>query len=93
MIILGNSSFATGMRLAGIKESFVVENKETAIKLTEELPKDELIVANTSVVELYPKIKEHSNLVTIPDEPEEFGSIKDLTDIVKSAVGFEPKLE
>lgn len=93
MIILGNSSFATGMRLAGIKESFVVENRETAGELLKNITKDELIVVNTSILELYPELKEFNNVVTIPDEPEEFGSIKDLTDIVKSAVGFEPKLE
>lgn len=93
MIILGNSSFATGMKLAGIKDSFVIETKEQAKELFETLPKDELVVANTSVIELLPKLRELENLVTIPDEPEQFGSVSDLRNIVKSAIGFDLKLE
>ena len=81
------------MRLAGMKDSFVVETKEKAKELFESIPKEELVVANTSVVELLPELEEHENLVTIPDEPEAFGSISDLKNIVKSAIGFELKLD
>jgi vacuolar-type H+-ATPase subunit F/Vma7 len=90
---MGNSSFATGMRLAGMRDSFVVETKERAKELLDKIPEEELVVANTSVVQLLPALEERENLVTIPDEPEAFGSVSDLKNIVKSAIGFELKLE
>lgn len=93
MIILGNSSFATGMRLAGIKDSFVVEDAQRARELLEKIPKNELVVANASVAALAPELLELENVVTIPDEPEQFSSVSDLKSIVKSAIGFELKLE
>ena len=89
MIILGNSDFAIGMRLAGIKESFVVEDREKGKHLVKRIPPNEIVVANTSVVKLLPELHEFKNLVTIPDKPEEFSSVEDLKYIVKSAIGFE----
>ncbi|MCD4740700.1 hypothetical protein K8R43_05960 [archaeon] len=93
MIILGNPSFATGMKLAGVKQSYVVQDKETAAKIFPEIPKQELVVANTSVVDLFSPLEELENLVTIPDDPEAFNSVDDLKNIVKTAIGFDIKLE
>lgn len=81
------------MRLAGLKNSFVVESRKTGQDVLQSIPKNELVVANASVIELVPELNELENLVVIPDEPRAFGSVSDLKNIVKSAIGFELKLE
>jgi len=81
------------MRLAGLKNCFVVSNREEAEEIVKNIQKKELIVANTGVVEMLPELLEMDNLVTLPDDPKQFGSVDDLKSIVKSAIGFEPKLE
>lgn len=93
MIVLGNASFATGMKLAGIKDSFVVEDRDRAGEVLKKIPPDEtLIVVNASVLKLAPELHERmKSLVIIPDNPEELVSVADLKDIVKSAIGFEIK--
>ncbi|MFC2174542.1 hypothetical protein ACFLQ2_01605 [archaeon] len=89
MIILGNPRFATAMLLAGISNSHRVTSRAEWLARVRELPKEETIIANTSVVGMLPELKEFKNLITLPDSASEFGSIDDLKEIVKSAVGIE----
>jgi len=93
MIVLGNPSLVLGLRLAGIKDAFVVRTREEARSIVKQLPKKEIVVANASVLKLAPELEEFENLVTFPDEPSEFGSVKDLKNIIKAAIGFEIKME
>ena len=89
MIVLGNREFALGMRLAGIRQSHVVEDGTKAEELFSSIPKKEVVVANASVVGIMPELSELENLIVIPDEAEQFGSVEDLKKVVKSAIGFE----
>ena len=89
MIILGNPRFATAMLLAGISNSHRVTSRSEWVARVRELPRGETIIANTSVVEMIPELKEFKNLITLPDSASEFGSIADLKEVVKSAVGIE----
>lgn len=89
MIVLGNPEFAIAMKLIGIKDSFVVKSREDALEIIKKIDKEEFILANVSVLKLIPEIEEFKNLVSIPDNAEEFKSTKDLKDIITSAVGIE----
>ncbi|MCK4327164.1 MAG: hypothetical protein KAW41_01670 [Candidatus Diapherotrites archaeon] len=89
MIILGNPQFATAMLLAGISNSHRVTSRAEWLARVRELPKEETIIANTSVVGILPELKEFKNLITLPDSASEFGSVDDLKEIVKAAVGIE----
>lgn len=89
MIVLGNPEFAIGMKLLGIKDSFVIRSREEALDLIKKIDKEEIILANTSVLNLVPDLKEFKNVVSIPDNAEEFKTTKDLKDIIESAVGIE----
>ncbi|MFH1390996.1 MAG: hypothetical protein ABIH20_01660 [Candidatus Diapherotrites archaeon] len=89
MIVLGNPEFALGMKLAGVKDSFAIKKREQGLEIVKGLNKDEFIIANNSIAELIPELKEMANVVTVPDSAEGFGSIDDLKDIIKSVVGIE----
>ena len=89
MIVLGNPEFAIGMKLLGIKDCFVVRSREEALNIIKKIDKEELILANTSVLNIVPEIREFKNVVSMPDNAEEFKTTKDLNDIIKSAVGIE----
>ncbi len=89
MIILGNPHFATAMQLAGISNSRRIRSREEGLKALHGVPKDELILANTSIAKMLPELGEYKNVVTVPDSSSGFGSIDDLKQIVKNAVGME----
>lgn len=89
MIVLGNQEFAIAMKLIGIKDSFVVKSREEALELIKGIDKEELILANVSVLKLIPEIEEFKNAVGVPDNAEDFKTTKDLNEIIKSAVGIE----
>lgn len=89
MIVIGNPEFALGMKLAGVKDSYAVKRREQGLEIIKNLDKDEFIIANNSIAELIPELKEMANVVTVPDSAEDFGSIDDLKDIIKSVVGIE----
>ncbi len=89
MIILGNPEFAVGMRLAGVKNSYVIRNREEALEILKRIDKNDFIIANLSVIELVPELMEFRNVVSVPDNVREFFKTDDLTDIIKSAVGIE----
>ena len=89
MIVLGNPEFATGMKLAGIKNSHIIRKREEAIELLRKTGKKEFILANFSIIKLVPELEEFRNVVSIPDEAKEFSSTDDLKNIIKSAVGIE----
>ncbi len=89
MIILANPDFATGMKLAGIKDSYIIRKREDALKILEKTPKDEFIIANVSVIRLVPELEEFRNVVSLPDNVQEFETTDDLKEIIKSAVGIE----
>ena len=89
MIVLGNPQFATGLRLAGIKESYTIRKREEALEVLKKTNKKEFILANVSVIKLIPELEEFKNVVSIPDDAKEFLTTDDLKDIIKSAVGIE----
>ena len=89
MIILGNSAFATGMKLAGIKESYAISSKEQVLNILKHIDKKEFILANVSIMHMVPELKEYPNMVTIPDDVKAFRTTEDLKSIIKSAVGIE----
>ena len=89
MIVLGNPTFATGMKLAGIKDSYIIRKREEALELLRKTDKKEFILANISVIERVPELGEFKNVVSIPDDAKEFSTTDDLKEIIKSAVGIE----
>ncbi len=89
MIVLGNAEFAIGMKLAGIKESYIVRKREDALELLRKIDKKEFILANASVIKLVPELEEFRNTVSIPDDAKKFLSTDDLKNIIMSAVGIE----
>jgi|SaaInlStandDraft_4_1057021.scaffolds.fasta_scaffold336731_1 vacuolar-type H+-ATPase subunit F/Vma7 len=89
MIVLGNAEFATGMKLAGIKNSHIIREREDALSLLRGVDPKEFILANVGVIKLVPEIEEFKNVVSIPDDAREFSTTDDLKSIIKSAVGIE----
>ncbi len=89
MIVLGNEEFATAMKLAGMKDSHVVRKREGATEILKNVEKDELIIANISIIGMVPELEEFKNVVSIPDNAQEFANTDDLMNIIKSAVGIE----
>ncbi|MBW2981218.1 hypothetical protein KY360_07415 [Candidatus Woesearchaeota archaeon] len=92
MIVLGNAEFVTGMKLAGIKDSYTIRKKEEALEVLRKTDKKEFILANVSIIKLVPELEEFRNVVSVPDDAKEFSSTDDLKDIIKSAVGIELNL-
>jgi vacuolar-type H+-ATPase subunit F/Vma7 len=89
MIVLGNPEFAVGMKLAGIKDSYVIRKKEEALTLLRKIDSKEFILANFSIIKLVPELEEFKNVVSVPDDAKEFLKTDDLKGIIKSAVGIE----
>lgn len=89
MIVLGNAQFAIGMKLAGIKDSYIIRKREDALDVLKGVDKKEFILANFSVIQMVPELEEFKNTISIPDDAKEFLSTDDLKGIIKSAVGIE----
>jgi vacuolar-type H+-ATPase subunit F/Vma7 len=89
MIVLGNPEFATGLKLAGIKDSYTIRKREEALALLRKTHKKEFILANVSIIKLVPELEEFKNVVSVPDDAKEFLKTDDLSGIIKSAVGIE----
>jgi vacuolar-type H+-ATPase subunit F/Vma7 len=93
LIVIGKPEFSVGMKLAGVKKSFVVSSRQEVRKIMASIPEKEIVVVNDSVLEMEPRLEELENLVTIPDDPSRMGSLQDLKKTVKSAIGFEIKVD
>lgn len=89
MIVLGNKELVLGMKFCGIKKSFAPKTREEVMELTKDLSPNELIIANASIIEMAPFLKEFSNLASLPDNVDNFDNVDDLKYIVKSAIGVE----
>jgi vacuolar-type H+-ATPase subunit F/Vma7 len=89
MMVLGNPEFATGMKLAGIKDSHIIRKREEALELLRKTNDKEFILANFSVIQIVPELERFRNVISIPDEAKEFSTTEDLKDIIKAAVGIE----
>ena len=89
MIILGNPEFATGMKLAGIKDSYPIRRREDALDILQKTDKKEFIIANVSIIKMLPELEDFSNVVSLPDDAAEFDSTADLKGIIMSAVGVD----
>ncbi|MBW2975159.1 hypothetical protein KY366_05570 [Candidatus Woesearchaeota archaeon] len=89
MIVLGNPEFATGMKLAGIKDSYAIRKREDALGLLAKIDRKEFILANFSVIRLIPELDDFRNVISIPDKAEKFLTTDDLKGIIKSAIGIE----
>ena len=55
MIVLGNPEFAIGMKLAGVKESYVIRKREDALELLRKTDKKEFIFGACAGAALYKK--------------------------------------
>jgi vacuolar-type H+-ATPase subunit F/Vma7 len=93
MIFLGNHDFAVGMKLAGIKESYEIKNRDDIKKAVSGIQESEIIIANYSIAKLFPELKNYANLIVIPDSAKEFAGTDDLGELVKSVVGIELEVE
>ncbi len=89
MIILGNERFAISMLLMGIKDSYIIRTKDDGIKILKKIDKEDIVIANASIVNMVPGLDELNNLVTVPDDSRNFATIDDLKQLIKSAVGIE----
>ena len=89
MIVLGNPEFATGMKLAGLRESYLIRSREDALQILKNIAKDEFIIANFSILRMVPELEDFGNMVTVPDDVNEFSKTDDLKDTIKLAVGIE----
>ncbi|MBU0628240.1 MAG: hypothetical protein KKC75_03555 [Nanoarchaeota archaeon] len=89
MIVLGNADFAVGMKLAGIRDSYIIKNRDDALEILRKSDKKEFILANFSIIRMVPELSEFKNVVSIPDDAKEFLKSDDLQGIIKSAVGIE----
>ena len=89
MIVLANEEFATGLRLAGVKDSHIVHSKEEGEKILEKIPKNEFIIATQKVIDMLPKLSEYPNITIFPDTISDFSKVDDLKNITKTAIGSE----
>ncbi len=89
MIVLGNSKFVIGMKLAGIRESHEIRDREHGLEVLKDIDRGDFILANVSVVEMLPELEDYDNMVTVPDSPKDFAEMQDLKELIKSVVGIE----
>ena len=89
MIVLATEEFAVGLRLAGVKNSHIINTKEQAEKILKTTDVKELIISTQKVVELAPVLNEYPNLVVFPDTVYDFSNIGDLKIMAKKVVGAE----
>lgn len=92
MIVLGNPEFAVGMMLAGVKESFIIRKREEALQILKNIDRKEFIIVNVSILKIVPELSEFRNVITFPDNADDFSSTDDLSQIIKSAVGIDIKI-
>ena len=92
MIVLANEEFATGLRLAGVKNSHYIKNKEQAEEILKDMKKGEFIIATQSIVELVPKLEDYPNIIVFPDTIHDFSKVDDLKKITKIAIGSEVEI-
>jgi vacuolar-type H+-ATPase subunit F/Vma7 len=89
MIVLANEEFATGLRLAGIKDSYNVLNEKHAEEILSKVDVKEFIIATQGVLQMVPRLEEYPNLITFPDRVANFSNIDDLKKIARKAIGAE----
>lgn len=92
MIVLGTYEFAMGMKLAGIRDSFVIKNKEDFNKIVQKVNNAKLIIANQKIKEIVPELNKFKNIVFLPDNKKELLENKDLQELTKSTVGIDLKI-
>ncbi|MHA1910356.1 MAG: hypothetical protein ACTSYA_01560 [Candidatus Kariarchaeaceae archaeon] len=92
MIVLANEEFATGLRLAGVKDSHNITEKSQAEEILKDIEKNTFIIATKNVVEMVSKLEEFTNLIVFPDTLEDFSKVDDLKEIIKSAIGSEVEI-
>ena len=92
MIVLANEEFATGLRLAGVKNSYYVKNKEEGKELLKETKKDEFIIATQSIIDIMPELEEYVNIIVFPDTLQDFSKVDDLKKITRMAIGSEVEI-
>ncbi len=89
MMIIGSNELVLGMKFCGVKKSYIFKTPEDILEKIKYADKKEIIIANASVIEKVPELKEFPNLASIPDKLDDFGNVDDLKYIVKSAIGVE----
>jgi vacuolar-type H+-ATPase subunit F/Vma7 len=65
IIVLANEEFATGLRLAGVKNSHIITRKEEAESILKGISKHEFIIATQKVIDMYPKLEDYENVELI----------------------------
>jgi len=92
MIVLANEELATGLRLAGVKNSHIIMERTQIEELLKGIKKDEFIIATEKVIGFYPKLEEYPNIIIFPDKLKDFSKIDDLKKTIKSAIGSEVEI-
>ncbi len=92
MIVLANEEFATGLRLAGVKNSHIIIDKKQVEDILKNIPTHEFIIATQKVVELMPKLEDYPNIIVFPDTLQDFSKIDDLKKITRIAIGSEVEI-
>ncbi|MFT4343129.1 MAG: V-type ATP synthase subunit F [Candidatus Woesearchaeota archaeon] len=92
LIVISHEEFALGMRLAGVRESYAVNNKEEALKAYQTITPDAFVIVTEGITELIPELKELANVVIFPDKVGDFSNISDLKRITRIAIGSEIEL-
>jgi vacuolar-type H+-ATPase subunit F/Vma7 len=92
MIVIANEEFATGLRLAGVKNSHIIRTKQQAEDILKDTAKDEFIIATQKVTEMSSKFGEYPNVIIFPDTLKDFSKIDDLKTTIKTAIGSEVEI-
>ena len=92
MIVLANEEFATGLRLAGVKNSHYIKNSEQLEEIMKDIKQDEFIIATQGIINLSPNLQDYPNLIEFPDTIQDFSRVDDLKKIIRIAIGSEVEI-
>jgi vacuolar-type H+-ATPase subunit F/Vma7 len=91
MIVFANEEFATGLRLAGVKNSYSISTKAQLESIMKELNLEsnlnEFIIATQKVFDNNPVLARFQNIIVFPDTLSDFSKIDDLKKITRAAIG------
>lgn len=89
MIVLATEEFATGLRLAGVRESYIITHRQQAEEILKTINAREFIIATQKIMDLAPQLEEYPNVVVFPDSSFNFANVDDLKNIARKAIGSE----
>lgn len=92
MIVLANEEFATGLRLAGVKNSHCIRDKLHIEEILKDVEREEFIIATQGVIGIMPELEDYPNIIIFPDTIQDFSKVDDLKKITKIAIGSEVEI-